>query len=196
VNGDRFDDLARLLARHTTRRRILTTAVWSAVALLAGALRPGGIPAAAGSSTLAGQICSQQDQVSFVVQCCPSGATNKPGTCHSLPGSMRWTGGVSTSWSSDQVLTATNGQTHDNEWSRVAPPRYPARTGHVQPLSHRSHPPRSAQAGPHSTLVTPSSGPGNAWLIVRRGREAGVPMGLHDPLPRRTRGPPPSSRRG
>jgi hypothetical protein len=190
VNGDRFDDLTRLLARQTTRRQILTTAVWGAVALLAGALRPGGIPAAARSSALTSPMCSQQDQVSSVVQYCPAGATSNPSTCPSPPGITLWTGGVSTSGSSERVLTARKGQTRENASSRVALPRDPTQPSHVQTLCHRSHPPRSAQVGPYSALVTRRRGPGNAWLIVRRGREAGVPLGPHALLLRRTRGPP------
>jgi hypothetical protein len=72
VNGDRFDDLTRLLASHTTRRWVLTTAVWGAVALLAGAPRLSGIHAAAGSGALTSQMCSQQDQVSSTRSPVPS----------------------------------------------------------------------------------------------------------------------------
>jgi hypothetical protein len=100
VNGDRFDDLTRLLARHTTRRQILTTALWGVVALLAAALRSGGIPAAARSSALTNQICAQQDQVSSAVPYCPSGPTYNPGTCPSPPGVTLWNGGTSLSCSS------------------------------------------------------------------------------------------------
>jgi hypothetical protein len=94
VNGDRFDDLTRLLASHTTRRQILRTAVWGVVALLAGALRSGGLPAAARSSALTSPMCSQQDQVSAVVPYCPAGANDNAGTYPSPPGATPWNAGV------------------------------------------------------------------------------------------------------
>jgi hypothetical protein len=191
VHGVRFDDLTRLLASHTARRQILKTAVWGAVAVLAGALRPDSTQAAAGFSTLPSAVCWQQNQVSIAGQYCPYNATCNSGTPVCPPAIVLWNGdNISVSRSSDRAVNPGNGQPRHNALSHAARLQYPARTGHVETLYRGSHLARATQTGPHSALAIRSGDPGAACLIGRRVREAGALLGRHTLLPRRTRGPP------
>jgi hypothetical protein len=188
---DGFDELTRLLARGATRRRVLKAAVWAAMAVLAGALRPDSTQPAADCRSLTGTPCWPQDQVSHADQRGLSGATPGPGICLAPTGTMLWNGHCSsTGGSSARILTGRTGQTRDNRRTPVAPPRSPARTSPVQTWQQGPPPPRSTQAGPPSALTTGSRGPDAICMIGRRGREGGVPLGPPLLWPPCTRGPP------